>query len=150
MSPNNSNKKSMTSLKKLTVISMSFGVGFAITIALVLGAFFWYQNKPKPPKPWDENAITATYDSVDTEGKNNTIFFSYTLENNTNLDYSIDGLSNMVLLAKLKKQDSLSGRRNDEWLKPDPSIFIPSKERFRFLIHLAYPGVNPSDCTKSS
>ena len=98
------------------IISLSFGIGFALTISIVLGGFLWYQNKPKTPKPWDTSAITATYEYISTEGDDNTFVFHYILQNNTDFDYRISNLSDVVTMVKLKKQDSLSGFTNNESL----------------------------------
>lgn len=117
---------------------MSFGAGVVITAALILGTFFWYESRPKP---WNSTAIAAIYNSIDTEGEKNTFVFYYTLENNTDFDYKISFLSDVVLLAKLKRGDSLSGKINDKFFQPDYRILLPARQRIRFAIHLGYPYV---------
>jgi len=129
----------MATIKKIIISSIVGGVSFAVSIAIIFGIFFWYQNKPKPPKPWNKDTITATYDSVDTEGEKNYFVFYYTLQNNTDFDYNFSDLTNITVMAKLKKQNSLSGQKKDEFLKPDYPILIPAKQRIRFALHLGYP-----------
>lgn len=129
----------MSTAKRLIIISIFAGIGFAVTFSIIAGGVFWYQSQPKPPKPWDINAVVASYDHIDTEGENNNIVFYYTLQNNTDLDYKIPNLSNVVAMAKLEKQKSLSSTPNDEHLKPDFPILIPARQRIRFAIDLKYP-----------
>ena len=129
----------MSTLKHWIITGASFGAGLAITLALIIGGYLWYSSKPKPPKPWDTKAITATYDRVDTEGDNNTIVFYYILQNNTDYDYHIVDASNVTLMDKLEKQKSLSWGKSDQFLKFDYPLLLPAKQRLRFAIHLDYP-----------
>ena len=129
----------MSTLKRWIIMGASFGAGLAVTLALIIGGYLWYASKPKPPKPWDTKAITATYDFIDTEGDNNTIVFYYTLQNNTDYDYRITDASNFTLMGKLEKQKSLSGAKGDRFLKFDFPLLLPAKQRLRFAIHLDYP-----------
>jgi len=118
--------------------SAFFGIGFSLILIIVIGGYFWYESRPKPQKPWDNNAIVAFYDIVDTRGENNTIVFRYTLENKTDYDYSIKDKSDFLFYANLNKQRSLSGGTIDEYLNIDYPIFIPSKHRLRVNINLNY------------
>ena len=126
-------------MKRLLVVGISFGVGFAITASIIIGGFFLYQSRPKPPKPWNPTAITAAYDHIDTDGENKNFVFYYTLENNTNFDYKISNLTDVVTMAKLKKPNSLSGSPDGKFLKPDYPILIPAKQRLRFSLQLGFP-----------
>ena len=126
--------------KKVIVISVTIGASFAITLALIIGMYVWYESYPKPPTPWNKEAITANYDLVDTEGADNTILFYYTLENKTKYDYTIEKETGLTILARLKEQGSLSGTKGeDKWLHVDYPVFIPSGQRLRFAVHLKYP-----------
>jgi hypothetical protein len=129
----------MASLKKIAVVSFSFGAGIAFIAALIIGGFFWYESKPKPPAPWNTTAITPKYDHIGTEEEFNYLVFYYILQNNTDYDYQISDLSNIVILAKLKRQDSFSGDKDSPYLTTDYPIFIPAGKRLRFGIHLRYP-----------
>ena len=129
----------MGTIKRLIIISVSLGIGFAVTLALIIAGFMWYQSRPKLPKPWNPNAIIATYDYIDVEGQDNNFVFYYTLENKTDIDYKISETSDVVIMGKLEKQKSLTGDSKDEYLKPDHPILIPAKQRIRFGIHLKYP-----------
>jgi hypothetical protein len=129
----------MATIKRLIIISVSFGIGFAVTVALIIAGFMWYQSRPKLPKPWNPNAMIATYDYIDVEGQDNNFVFYYTLENRTDIDYKISESSDVIVMGKLEKQKSLTGDSKGEDLKPDHPILIPAKERIRFGIHLGYP-----------
>lgn len=129
----------MTTIKRVIVSGIAGGVGFAAALAIIFGTIYWYQGKPKPPKPWNKTAIAASYDTVDVEGEKNHLVFSYTLQNNTDFDYGFSDLNSIMAMARLKKQKSLSGNKNDDLLRPDCPILIPAKQRLRFALHVAYP-----------
>lgn len=131
----------MSAIKRWIITGLSFGAGFAITLAIIIGLFIWHENKPKP---WDTKAITSIYDTADIEGDNSTFVFYYTLQNNTDKDYTINDASDFVLLSKLKRQNSLSGTNTQDLLKIDTPILLPAKQRLRFAIHLGYPYENKS------
>jgi hypothetical protein len=68
--------------KKIVLIAVGWGLGTAVGLAVIVGSFFWYEGRPKPPqppRPWHTSAIKAEYDYVDVEGEKNTIVFYYTL-----------------------------------------------------------------------
>lgn len=129
----------MANWKKICLWGLSFGVGFSVTLVSLIGLYVWHENQPKPPKPWNTSAIVSTFDYIDTEGNDNTIVFYYTIQNNTDYDYELSKTAQSILLAKLEKQNSLSGTRDDEFLKYDKSVYVPAKQRLRFAIHLRYP-----------
>jgi hypothetical protein len=51
--------RTMTSWKKLALITFFSGAGFALVLVLVIGTFIWYSSRPKPQKPWNTDAIVA-------------------------------------------------------------------------------------------
>lgn len=126
----------MFSLKRVFLISVSFGAGFAIIFFIVMGSIFLYQAQPKP---WNTNAITASYKSVDTEGKDNLLIFYYTLTNNTKYDYNIEHIKDILLASKLEKNKEISVENTDDMITIDPPIFIPAYHRLYFMIHIRYP-----------
>lgn len=126
----------MTTLKKLIVIIIA--EVFAAT-AIIFGFSLWAENRLRIPDPWNKTAITAIYDSIGTEGSQNYLVFYYTLQNNTAFDYELSDLSNVILMADLKKQDSFAGQKNNKILQPNYPVMIPAKQRLRFAVHLRYP-----------
>ena len=121
--------------KSLALRSAFFGAGFALILILIIGGYIWYQSIPKPPKPWDNNAIVASYDYVDTTGENNIVVFYYILENKTDYDYSITDKTNIFIYANLEREISLSGGKSggkpDELLNISYPIHIPTAVRLR-------------------
>ncbi len=116
------------------VLGISAGVSLALVVAI--GAVAWYVSRPPAPKPWNTAAIVASYDGPSTEGEENTIVFSYVLENRSPQDYKLTDAAKPTLMARLEKQKSLS--RADDHLRIDLPIFIPAGHRHRLQIHLNY------------
>ena len=129
----------MADWKKALFIGVGWGLGTAIGLVLLVGGFFWYQSRPKPPvppKPWNTTAIKADYDYATAEGEKNTILFYYTLENTTDFDFHIESGDHTLMSATLLKQKNLSPFGESE--KIDYPIFVPAKKRIRFPIHINY------------
>lgn len=125
--------------KRPLLIGVGWGVGTAVGLVVLLGAFFWYESRPKPPKPpkpWDSVSIKAQYDDAGTEGDKNYVVFNYTLENTTDFDYRVEDAHNITTSAKLHEQNNLSPF--GEAGKIDYPIFVPAKKRVRFAIHINY------------
>lgn len=107
--------------------------------ASVLGVVAWWSSRPAKPKPWNSEAITATYTEIDTEttGDKNQFEFFYTLQNNTDNDYRVETNGNMHLAALLRASDALAFS-NGKAARADYPIFVPAHSRVRIGIHLAY------------
>jgi hypothetical protein len=96
--------------KRPLVIGIGWGLGTAVALAAIAGAFIWYEGRPKPPvppKPWNTTAIKAQYDYADTEGDKNYIVIYYTVENFTDFDYQLDDAHNVFMSAKLLRPRSI-------------------------------------------
>lgn len=124
----------MASWKRTVVVSLCVGIGAAVTLSAIIASWLWYQSQPRP---WDKRAIEATFDYIDTEGAENNLAFHYVLENTTSTDYELSEGSAAVIMARLKRQESLS--RNDDFVIVDYPIFIPVGQRLSFTIQLKYP-----------
>jgi hypothetical protein len=74
----------MAEWKRQLLIGIGWGLGTALGVVLLLGGFFWYQSRPKPPKPWNSTAIKAYYNGAGVEGETSLVFIAYSLENTTN------------------------------------------------------------------
>lgn len=128
----------MDNWKRILLKAAGVGGGFALVAAVILGIVVSWSGRPVKPKPWDDKAIVASYESLDTEGETNTFRFNYTLENKTDIDYRVETDSRVHLAAFLKQSQALSFS-NSENLHADYPIYIPAKSRVRFQIHLGYP-----------
>ena len=62
------------------------------------------------PESWNRTAVTASFDSVDTEGPEQNLRFFYILSHNTDRDFSIDSSSEMHFLGRLQQQGALTSR----------------------------------------
>jgi hypothetical protein len=133
--------------KKSLIKAAGFGAGFALMLASIAGGLLWYRSRPNPSNPWNESAIRATFDSVETEGEANTLVFHYIVENTTGSDYQIRDSSNVLIMAKLLRQDSLSAAGTEDLFRLDIPVFIPAKKRVFLGLHLGhYSGPSsPSD-----
>lgn len=123
--------------KKILLRSAGFGAGFAITLCVVVGVWIWYIERPKPPKPWDKQAITAEYDNVSTAGDENFFSVQYILQNNTDVDYRLDSDSGVEISAKLQQQKGLA-EFSRKTIAVEFPVFVPAKNRVRLPIILKY------------
>ena len=115
----------MENWKKFLVRAVGFGAGFAVITAVIVVFVLWWSSHPPRPKPWDDRAIAASYESLDTEGDANTFRFVYTLQNNTDADYRIETDSGVHLAAFLKRSQALSSSDTQN-LHTDFPIYIPA------------------------
>ena len=127
----------MTSFKRPSIVGASFGIGFVVA-AIIIGAFVWYKAQPKP---WNNAAIAATFDDINLEGKDNTFVFYYTLQNNTDSDFTLYAGSDLIVMMKLARQKSLARDKIGDSDLPniDSPIFLPPRQRLRIGIHMAIP-----------
>jgi hypothetical protein len=107
-------------------------------LCAVVGSLIWYQGRPKPPKPWSKQAITAEYDYVSTDDDNK-IFFYYTVQNNTESDYRLESDTQVELAARLKEEKAFDS--SGKIVTLDYPVFIPVKGRVRLKVKIpqTYP-----------
>ncbi len=133
-------------LKRLILRSAAFGVGFAAALSLIVGGWNLYANRPKPPKPWNNRAITATYRNVQT-GNGSKVKFNYVLANNTDTDYRIDSTTAHVAM-KIDSPDTYAPFGH--YVELDSPIFIPARRNTVMVLTLdslnpPSPPTNASD-----
>jgi hypothetical protein len=128
----------METWKRVLLRAAGFGAGLALTAVVVIGVFVWWSKRPEKPKPWNKEAITASFDSIDSEGDTNTLVFVYTLQNNTDIDYQALDDNSIHLAGTLQRSKALSFDKSG-FLTTDYPIFIPAKSRVRFKVHVKYP-----------
>ena len=132
--------------KRALLVGFGWGIGTAIGIAAVLGIWHWHSTRPKP---WNQSAITGEFELADTEGKEQTFLFYFTLENHTSGDYNLESSSNAAVYARIQDSKSLMALKYEDGHLDFP-IFIPQHGRTRLVLHLPsydYPwkNVNPAD-----
>jgi hypothetical protein len=143
--------------KRLVVVSASTGAGFALIVAILAGGLFWYKSRPKTPRAWNSNAVTAKFATLEFSNNptdNVLFFFNYDLENNTDVDYRFLGRATdepkgwtrvevvptagavtVFILKKLKSGGSLAQDNDIEW----DSVFLPARKEVRFQVRVSYP-----------
>jgi hypothetical protein len=109
-----------------------FGAGFALVCLVAIGAWVWNSNRPKLPVPWNSRALTATYEFVTSEGEPQHLVFAYTLQNNTNQDYRLDGHEDLELVNKLSTEKSIY-RQTEKSPHIRFPVFVPAHGRTTFL-----------------
>ncbi len=124
----------MKTWKAIALRACFFGIGFAVTIAILASALYWYLQSPKP---WDTTAITAQYYRIRTEGEQNTLVFEFILQNNTKRDYSISEYSETSLFAVRAEKGQLYDNLSP-FLEYDKVIFLPAGHQIDFDVHLDY------------
>jgi hypothetical protein len=122
--------------KRILLRSAGFGAGFAVIVCAVIGGAIWYSERPKPPKPWNKQAITAEYDYVFPEGEQNNLVFRYVLQNNTDSDYRVKSNTGIDITGKLKQQNGFSNF--DRFESVEYPVFVPAKSRVRVSINMPY------------
>ncbi len=128
----------METWRKIFLRAAGFGAGAIVTAAVIIGAIVRWPRRPEKSKPWNTSAITASFDSIDTEGDTNTMVFVYTLQNNTDVDYQVQDDRFIHIGATLQRSKSFSFETS-EFLRTDYPIYVPAKNRVRFKIHVKYP-----------
>ncbi len=148
--------------KRLIFISAGAGAGFALAVSLIVGGFLWYQSRPAPPKPWNTNAILATFNTgfdlsagyvpkagsvkkkhydlsagEDSEVHTNELSFTFILENSTDSDLRLSESSTNSILVRLKQEGALTSRWKPKLTLP---VFVPAKERATVSLDLSCYG----------
>ena len=123
--------------KKILLRSVGFGAGFALMLCVVVGVWVWYRERPKPPKAWNTQAITAEYELLSTRGDDNHIVFVYTLQNNTDEDFRLDSDVGINLTARLQEQKEFA-QFSQTYFSLEYPVFVPARNRVRLFIESKY------------
>lgn len=128
------------------IVRAAPALGFAAAAILIVGGVLVYRSSSQPPKPWNTQAIHATFDSIGVEGSDHALVFYYLLENKTDTDYQIPDRLNVTVMSR-RAQGTLSA--DDQSVRADENLFLPVGRRARFAIHTSwhYPdaSANPPD-----
>jgi hypothetical protein len=130
----------MATWKQILLKAVGVGIGIGVGLAVSVGFYAWYSSRPKPQKPWDPNAITASFEYADTRGQDHHLRFLYILENHTDRDYTV-ATSELVVSAVVQEKDALSGTGQVKF--QDENIFLPTKQHVLAVLELPsyhYPG----------
>jgi hypothetical protein len=130
------NRNNLSARRQVFLRAAGAMFGLIIALALVVGFVVWWQSRPKP---WDTESVTATFDSVDTEGTQNTLLFFYTVENRTDRDYKVEGANGATIAVRLKEQGSLALDATGKLVTVEFPLFIPAHEKILYRIHVGGP-----------
>jgi hypothetical protein len=128
----------MSSWKTILLRSVGFGIGVTLALCGLAACLIWYNDRPKPPKPWDKQAIVAEYDGARLYGEKDDISFFYMLQNNTDLDYRIESKSGVEVTAKLKQEKGFS-TFGAGFVTTDYPVFVPARSRVWIGLSIPYP-----------
>ena len=120
---------------KVFLRASGFGAGAVVAAAVAIGAWSYIASLPEKPKPWDREAIKATFaDLFANTGDKIVTTFRYTLENKTKSDYYFpdDAKSAFVVLSEgkgLSQQDEIAWGRG---------AYLPSGQKVSMSFQLTY------------
>jgi hypothetical protein len=105
---------------------LKIAVGLALALCIFVGALLWFVSRPKSTKVWNEKAlIVHDAPAIAFSGeKSPTISLFYKIENVTDLDYSIETIQHLKIMALLG-DGSLAGPVGDKAVLRTP-IFLPA------------------------
>ena len=133
-----SQARNLSPLKKLAVVALCGGAGFAVTAALILGGARWYASRPRP---WNAAVIAARRPpgfTVSKDGK--MIEFFYELENTGMRDYRIDSANGIQIYAR-NEDGILSHVLPDTSRLLDLPVFIPPGQRTAILFSMDFADI---------
>ena len=131
----------MPSWKRFLLRSAGFGAGFALALCIIVGGFAWYNERPKLPKAWNRNAITAAgAPGFGIRSDHKYIELSYSLLNTTKTDYKIDSDTGIKLMLE-STDGAFSHPQSKESVPVRLPIFIPAEQKGTFTLSLLSPDV---------
>jgi len=125
----------MTPWQNLFLKAAGFGAGFAAFLISAIAGWQLFQFLPESPKPWNRDAIKATYAYLNMNtGDRPVATFKYTVENTTPRDYYLpsDPQAAFVVLTDGK------GLSQGEELTWDKGAYVPAGLKVSVSFHLTY------------
>src|ERR1700692_897317 len=116
----------MAPWKNILLKSVGVGIGIGIGLGISMAVFAWYSSRPIPKKPWDQSAMIATFEYVETRGEDHHLIFLYTLENRSDNDYKTD-TDILQVSGLVAPKNSLAGDGGVRF--EEHGIFLPAKQR---------------------
>jgi hypothetical protein len=128
---------------RLLVVIIAF-LSAAALLFLVLGRSSKLPSPQKQTENWNSNAIRGSFEGVQVKEIDPThaaLIFSYDLENTTESDYHLPNEPKLVIMGRLKSNDSLKA---EDSMQIENSIFLPARSRARIALEVNYPFNWPS------
>jgi len=110
------------------IVCFYSGLAFVLAATLVGAYFYRQESRPTLPAPWNTSALVATASPTYASNDGKSLELSYTVKNNTVLNYSQDDEAAKKLRLMIKNQDGeLSPPFENKELKLlSTPIFIPA------------------------
>jgi hypothetical protein len=144
--PKMPDSSSLSDCKKFAIRAFFGGLGFAVGLGILVGAGVWYSRRPERPKPWNNTALKATYDTMEfslgasKDAYSYPVDFYYNVHNNTDRNYQISSPS-LTPMAVLTDGNALSkqfGHHQSGDATFDGPAFIPPGGTARVEVKVAY------------
>jgi hypothetical protein len=131
-------------LGKISLILSLLGAAGILVFAFLLGELSFQNPAAKPVQPENATTITATYAGTRLKQVDKThaiLSFAYDLENNTVNEYHLSDSPDILVMARLKAQGTLS---QTEALNVSYPVVVPSKQTVRVEVQEQYAFLWPS------
>jgi hypothetical protein len=150
-----SDTPSLSLWKRIAIRSFFGGVGIVIALGIVAGSILWYRERPERPKPWNETALTAKFDTMEiaaggwTSLQSYPVSFFYNVRNNTDRNYEVDdaALTKMAVLTDGMVLSKGFGNYQEGDAIVEGPPFIPPGGTARIIVRVSY--YFPDDFTKT-
>lgn len=123
--------------KRGVIMGSAVGAG----LLLLIGVVAWSSSRlpAEAKKSWNKRAVTAKYvgsQLLELDRGRSSLVLSYDLENNTDLDYRLAESPGVVVMRRLKSDESLS---QEESMRVKYPVFLPARQTARMLIEITKP-----------
>ena len=122
----------------------------AILLILLLARLASSQHAAAQANPWTSRPIKGAFAGVtvrEIDAADAAVVLSYDLDNDTGTDFSLTKSLNVVVMSRLKSDNTFSSQRP---ITLSSSIFVPAGKRGRITLEIAGPFAWPSDSDKTA
>lgn len=123
----------MQTWKRILIRSFGLGMGFALTLAILIGVVSWREHRPKQ---WSSKAVTAKIGELSFHQRGDDLHcdFEYALTNNTGEDYRLPLPPDGVLMRTIKENNSMANVDDFTW----DNAIIPPHQTVSVTFDVAY------------
>jgi hypothetical protein len=119
-------------------------LGFLLALALA-AVILYVRSGGGAPKPWNPNAITASYVGAqlrELDSGNAALYLAYEVQNQTDSDYRLADGPEALVMSRLRADGSLSSQ---EQVRLSYPTFLPARQRARVALEIPSPFGWPAD-----
>ena len=136
-------RRTVSLKKRWIIVGSAIGSG----LLLLIGVAGWPRSHSRTAasKSWNDRALTATYVGsklIELDNAHSSLALSYDLENNTDVDYRLADGPGLVVMARLKSDDSLS---QEEPIRLKYPVFLPARQTARIAVEMIKPFAWPAN-----